>query len=397
MITKVVMPMLGWTMKEGTIVTWLKKEGEGVEKGEPLLEVETGKVLKNIESPGTGILRIILIPEESTVPVTEILAIIAEPQEDIPDLQNMIEKAKVLLESPEATSIEKSEDRIIKKHPVKRKISPVAKKIAEKNNIDFNRITGTGPNGRIVRKDVFEFIEMTKYMPRVKEIIKLTGIRKITADRLSFSYRTAVHVTITMAMNMLEMVKLRHKLLPEIEKKVQSRVTYTDMLVKVLAQTLEEYPILNSTLEDEEIKILENINIGIAVDTEIGLVVPVVREANKKSLTEIALLTRKLIEKAKSGNLALNEATGGSFTITNLGMFGIDQGTPIINPPEIAILGVGRIAEKPVVIDGRIEIRPMMNVTLSFDHRVIDGALAARFLQNMKQKIEKPYEVFKIN
>ena len=397
MITKVVMPMLGWTMKEGTIVTWLKKEGEGVEKGEPLLEVETGKVLKDIESPGTGILRIILIPEESTVPVTEILAIIAEPQEDIPDLQNMIEKAKVLLESPEATSIEKSEDRIIKKHPVKRKISPVAKKIAEKNNIDFNRITGTGPNGRIVRKDVFEFIEMTKYMPRVKEVIKLTGIRKITADRLSFSYRTAVHVTITMAMNMLEMVKLRHKLLPEIEKKVQSRVTYTDMLVKVLAQTLEEYPILNSTLEDEEIKILENINIGIAVDTGIGLVVPVVREANKKSLTEIALLTRKLIEKAKSGNLALNEATGGSFTITNLGMFGIDQGTPIINPPEIAILGVGRIAEKPVVIDGRVEIRPMMNITLSFDHRVIDGALAARFLQNMKQKIEKPYEVFKIN
>jgi pyruvate dehydrogenase E2 component (dihydrolipoamide acetyltransferase) len=397
MITKVVMPMLGWTMKEGTIVTWLKKEGEGVEKGEPLLEVETGKVLKDIESPGTGILRIILIPEESTVPVTEILAIIAEPQEDIPDLQNMIEKAKVLLESPEATSIEKSEDRIIKKRPVKRKISPVAKKIAEKNNIDFNRITGTGPNGRIVRKDVFEFIEMTKYMPRVKEIIKLTGIRKITADRLSFSYRTAVHVTITMAMNMLEMVKLRHKLLPEIEKKVQSRVTYTDMLVKVLAQTLEEYPILNSTLEDEEIKILENINIGIAVDTGIGLVVPVVREANKKSLTEIALLTRKLIEKAKSGNLALNEATGGSFTITNLGMFGIDQGTPIINPPEIAILGMGRIAEKPVVIDGRIEIRPMMNITLSFDHRVIDGALAARFLQNMKQKIEKPYEVFKIN
>jgi pyruvate dehydrogenase E2 component (dihydrolipoamide acetyltransferase) len=397
MITKVVMPMLGWTMKEGTIVTWLKKEGEGVEKGEPLLEVETGKVLKDIESPGTGILRIILIPEESTVPVTEILAIIAEPQEDIPDLQNMIEKAKVLLESPEATSIEKSEDRIIKKRPVKRKISPVAKKIAEKNNIDFNRITGTGPNGRIVRKDVFEFIEMTKYMPRVKEVIKLTGIRKITADRLSFSYRTAVHVTITMAMNMLEMVKLRHKLLPEIEKKVQSRVTYTDMLVKVLAQTLEEYPILNSTLEDEEIKILENINIGIAVDTGIGLVVPVVREANKKSLTEIALLTRKLIEKARSGNLALNEATGGSFTITNLGMFGIDQGTPIINPPEIAILGVGRIAEKPVVIDGRVEIRPMMNITLSFDHRVIDGALAARFLQNMKQKIEKPYEVFKIN
>ncbi|MCK5625378.1 2-oxo acid dehydrogenase subunit E2, partial [Candidatus Bathyarchaeota archaeon] len=260
MITKVVMPMLGWTMKEGTIVTWLKKEGEEVEKGEPLLEIETGKVLKDIESPGTGILRKILIPEESTVPVTEILAIIAEPQEDIPDLQNMIEKAKVLLESPEAVSVEKSDERVVKKHPVKIKISPAAKKIAEKNNIDFNRITGTGPNGRIVRKDVFEVIEMTKYMPKVKEVIQLTGIRKMTADRLSFSYRTAVHVTITMAMNMLEMVNLRHKLLPEIENKVQSRVTYTDMLVKVLAQTLEEYPILNSTLEDEEIKILENIN-----------------------------------------------------------------------------------------------------------------------------------------
>jgi len=391
------MPMLGWTMKEGTIVTWLKKEGEKVEKGEPLLEVETGKVVKDIESPGTGILRKILIPEESTVPVSEVLAIIAEPKEDISTLQNTLEKAKVILETPQVASVEKMESMMTKKTTVKVKISPVAKKLAEKHDIDFNRITGTGPNGRIVRKDILAAIEMTKVMPRVREVIPLVGIRKTTADRLSFSYRTAVHVTVTMVMDMSEMVKLRKKLLPEIEKKKHIRMTYTDMLVKAVAKTLEEYPIVNSTLKDEEIKILEDINIGVAVDTKAGLIVPVIREANTKSLIDIALTTKELVEKARSGNLALDEITGGTFTITNLGMFGVDQGAPIINPPETGILGVGRIAQKPVVVDGKIVIRPMMNITLSFDHRVIDGALAARFLKTMKQKIESPSDLFENN
>jgi pyruvate dehydrogenase E2 component (dihydrolipoamide acetyltransferase) len=390
------MPMLGWTMKEGTIITWLKKEGETVEEGEPLLEIETEKVVKDIESPGTGVLRKILIPEESTVPVSEVLGIIAEPQEDISALQNMLEKANVILETPKNATIEKRESIVPRKTTVKVKISPAAKILAKKHDIDFNRITGTGPNSRIVRKDILAAIELTKVMPRVKEVIPLTGIRKTTADRLSFSYRTAVHVTVTMAMDMSEMVKLRKKLLSDIEKKKHIRITYTDMLVKAVAKTLEEYPIVNSTLKDDEINILEDINIGVAVDTKAGLIVPVIREANIKSFIDIALTTKELVEKARSGNLTLDEITGGTFTITNLGMFGVDQGAPIINPPEIAILGIGRIAQKPVVVDGKIVIRPMMNITLSFDHRVIDGALAARFLQNLKQKIEKPYDIFKI-
>jgi pyruvate dehydrogenase E2 component (dihydrolipoamide acetyltransferase) len=396
MITKVVMPMLGWTMKEGTIITWLKKEGETVEEGEPLLEIETEKVVKDIASPGTGVLRKILIPEESTVPVSEVLGIIAEPQEDISALQNILKKANVLLKTPKNATVEKIESMIPKKTTIKVKISPAAKKLAKKHDIDFNRITGTGPNSRIVRKDILAAIELTKVMPRVKEIIPLTGIRKTTADRLSFSYRTAVHVTVTMAMDMSEMVKLRKKLLSDIEKKNHIRITYTDMLVKAVAKTLEEYPSVNSTLKDDKINILEDINIGVAVDTKAGLIVPVIREANIKSFIDIALTTKELVEKARSGNLTLDEITGGTFTITNLGMFGVDQGAPIINPPEIAILGIGRIAQKPVVVDGKIVIRPMMNITLSFDHRVIDGALAARFLQNLKQKIEKPYDIFKI-
>jgi pyruvate dehydrogenase E2 component (dihydrolipoamide acetyltransferase) len=396
MITKVVMPMLGWTMKEGTIVTWLKKEGEQVEKGEPLLAIETEKVVKDVESPGTGILRKILIPEEATVPVSAVLGIIAKPHEDISTIQNMLKSSEVSLETPQAPTVKKMESTTSSKPSGKMKISPAAKKLAEKHNIDITKISGTGPNGRIVRKDILAAIEMTTGMPRVREVIPLAGIRKTTADRLSFSYQTAVHVTVTMAMDMAEMVKLRKKLLPEIEKKKHIRITYTDLLVKTVAKTLEEYPIVNSTLDDQEIKILDDINIGVAVDTKTGLIVPVIRKANRKSLIDIALTTKELVEKARSGNIALDEITGGTFTITNLGMFGVDQGAPIINPPEIAILGVGRIAQKPVVVDNKIVIRPMMNITLSFDHRVIDGALAARFLKTMKEKIENPDDLIKI-
>lgn len=222
------------------------------------------------------------------------------------------------------------------------------------------------------------------------KVIPMTTIRKTIAERMKQSHLTAVHVTITTEVNMTEAAKFRKKLLSEIEIDANACMSYTDILVKAVAEALKEHRIVNSRLEGERIKILEDINVGVAIATESGLVVPVIHNADKKSLTEIALVTKELIEKARKGTLTLKEVIGGTFTVTNLGMLGVDTFTPIINPPESAILGVGRIVERPVVVDGQIVARLMMPLSLSFDHRVIDGAIAAQFLQTLRQILENP-------
>jgi pyruvate dehydrogenase E2 component (dihydrolipoamide acetyltransferase) len=217
-------------------------------------------------------------------------------------------------------------------------------------------------------------------MPRVREVVPLTGIRKTGAERVSLSARTAPQSTITMEVDMSSTVKLRERV----------HVSYTDMLVKAVAKALAEHPIINSTLENEKIKIFADINVGVAGATESGLVVPVVYDADRKTLEEVASVLKKLIEKTKQGRLTKEELTGGTFTITNLGMYGVDVFTPIVNPPETAILGVGRVVERPVVVDEHIAVKPVMQLSLTFDHRVVDGVPAAKFLQKVKQVMENP-------
>ncbi|NIR86877.1 2-oxo acid dehydrogenase subunit E2 [Candidatus Bathyarchaeota archaeon] len=361
MVTKVMMPRLSLTMTEGTVVQWFKKEGEKVEKGEPLVEVLSDKVTYEVEAPASGVVRKILAEEGADVPVAETLAMITAPDEELPE-------AEAVAEAP----AERVKERIL--------ASPAAKRLAREHGVDLAQVKGTGSEGRIVEEDVRSFVEEVKVAPRVREVIPLTGIRKTAAERVSMSARRAPHSTINMEVDMSNAAKLREKF----------QFSYTDVLVKAVAKALTEHPVINSTLEKDQIKIFEDVNIGVAVATEKGLVVPVVRKADKKELKEVSSTLKGLVEKAREGKLTLEEMSGGTFTITNLGMFGVDVFTPIINPPETAILGVGRVVEKPVVADKEIVTKPMMNLSLSFDHRVVDGAPAAQFLQKVKYILENP-------
>jgi pyruvate dehydrogenase E2 component (dihydrolipoamide acetyltransferase) len=370
LVTNVLMPRLSLTMKTGTVVQWFKKEGETVQKGEPLVEVLSEKVTYDVEAPESGVLRKILAVEGMDVPVAQAIGIIAAPDEQIPETEVVEVEA-----APERELIEKAEERIV--------ASPAAKRLAREQGVDLSKVVGTGPEGRIVEDDVKRFIEeTTRAAPRVREVIPLTGIRKTTAERVSLSARTAPHSTVTMEVDMTNAVRLRG----------ETQASYTEMLVKAVAKALREQPIMNAMLDGEQIKVFEDVNVGVAVATEKGLIVPVIREADKKSLNEIASALKELVEKAREGKLAKEDLTGGTFTITNLGMYGVDVFIPIINPPETAILGVGKVTEKPVVVNGQIAIKPVMQLSLSFDHRVVDGAPAAQFLQKVKQNLESELE-----
>jgi len=366
MVTKVVMPKLSLTMKEGTVGKWYKKEGDTVEKGEPIVEVISEKATYDLEAPASGVLRKILIEEGVDAPVNAVLAAITAPGE-------AFSEAEILAEAPQAG--EEAGKRVL--------ASPAAKRLAREYGIDLLNVKGSGPEGRIVEEDVKKFIQETRgILPKVKETIPLSGFRKTTAERVSTSFRTAPHSTLMMEVDVSKAVELH----------TRAQVSYTAILVKAVANSLSEHPIINSTLEGDNIKLFEDINVGVAVATRYGLVVPVIRDVDKKSLKEIDITINELTEKAREGKLAKEELTGGTFTITNLGMYSVEFFTPIINPPEAAILGVGKITEKPMVIGGKIEVKPMIMLSLSYDHRIVDGAPAAEFLLKIKESIEKALE-----
>jgi pyruvate dehydrogenase E2 component (dihydrolipoamide acetyltransferase) len=363
MVTKVVMPRLSLTMKEGTVGTWYKKEGDNVEKGEPLVEVFSEKATYDLEAPASGILRKILVQENDEASVDAVLAVITAPDESFSEAEISVEMPK---------PVEGAEKRVL--------ASPAAKRLAREHEIGLTLVKGSGPEGRIVEEDVRRFIEETSgILPRIKEVIPLSGYRKTSAERVSTSFRTAPHSTVVMEVDVSKAIASHDK----------TEVSYTAILMKAVAKSLAEYSIINSTLEGNEIKIFEDVNVGVAVATEDGLVVPVIHNADKKALEEIDAAIKELTEKARQGKLAKEDLTGGTFTITNLGMYGVEFFIPIINPPEAAILAVGRVVEKPVVIDGKIEIKPMMMLSLSYDHRIVDGAPASEFLRKAKEKLEK--------
>ena len=367
MVSKVVMPRLSLTMKEGTVGLWYKKEGETVEKGEPLVEVFSEKATYDLEAPASGILRKITVQEGTDVPINTVLAIITAPDEPFSEAEVSPETAQKIEE-------------------VKKKVlaSPAAKRLAREHGVDLSLVGGSGPEGRIVEEDVRRFVEESRgILPKVKKIIPLSGFRKTSADRVSASFRTAPHSTVVMEVDASNAKVLHDRL----------GVSYTTILVKTVAKALAEYSIINSTLEGDQIKIFEDVNVGVAVATENGLVVPVIHNADKKSLEEIDALIKELTEKARREKLTREDLAGGTFTITNLGMYDVEFFTPIINPPEAAILGVGRIIEKLVLVDEKIATKPVIMLSLSYDHRIVDGAPASEFLRKVKEKVEKSLEV----
>ena len=433
----IVMPKLGLTMTEGTLSKWLKHEGEAVKEGEPLFEVETDKLTNTIEAAASGTLLKITLPEGGVAPCMEPVAVIGEPGEDFASLLGGAAPAE---EKPAAPAAAPAASAAPARKPGERVLaSPAAKKLAKELGIDLALVPGTGPKGRVTEDDVRSFnaappppppapaepgVKASPLAAKVaadigldlkdvpakgrvmaadilaavqkggsapaeeaprEEAVPMSGMRKAIARNMQNSHMTSPTVTFNLGIDMTELKRLREQL-----KSADIKVSYTDILVKVVAKALTEFPLLNCSVEDNKIIYKHYVNMGVAVALDNGLVVPNVRDADKKSLTEISAEVKDLAKKAREGGLPMDALTGGTFTITNLGMYGIESFSPIINQPEVAILGVNTMQDKVVVVDGEICVRPIMNLSLTADHRVVDGSVAAQFLQRVKALMEKP-------
>ncbi|MCS7108385.1 MAG: 2-oxo acid dehydrogenase subunit E2 [Sulfolobales archaeon] len=392
MVVEVRMPKLGLTMTKGTVKKWLKSEGDRVSKGEPLFVIETEKISSTVEAPASGYLLKILAQVGSTLPVGAPVAYIGEFGEALPEV------TPPLPVSEAAKPVEREAEAVSKPvTPTRVRATPRAKALAERERIDLTAIRGSGPGGLIVEEDVIKYLHevraRTKSGLRVKEVIPLTSLRRTIAERMTESLRSMAQVTIMREEVVDALIKVKNELQQQIEKDTNIRLTYTPILVKVVAEAIKKFPIVNSTLEDDSIKILDEINVGFAVAVDHGLVVPVVKDVDKKRLREIVVVCNDLARRAREGQLTMDDVSGGTFTITNLGMFGVDAFTPIINPPQTAILGVGRFIPKPVVIDDKVAVANTCVFSLTFDHRVMDGHTAAQFLNELINLIKDEHRL----
>jgi len=396
LVIKVVMPRLAVTMAKGRLTKWLKNEGDTVQKGDPLFEVETEKIQTVVKALDAGLLRKIIAATGTVVPVAGLVALMTLPGEELTEEAFSVAEPVTVEEKKEPIDVERLEWT----PETREKISPLARRLAQKYGVDISKVKGTGPDGRIVKEDILreaqrkpseEKVEFVK----IAEVREMSIPRKVIAERLFQSHMTAVHVTVTTSVDMTETIALRERLSAEMESKAGTGLSYTEIITKIVSATLREYPILNSSLEGDKIKIYGEINVGVAVALDESLIVPVVHNADQKSLTEISLVLRQKIEKARKGELSVDDVTGGTFTLSNLGIYDVEVFTPIMNPPQCALLGVGKIIRKPWVVNDQIVIRPIVTLSLSFDHRIIDGSLAARFLQRIKEILEKPQVLLK--
>jgi pyruvate dehydrogenase E2 component (dihydrolipoamide acetyltransferase) len=423
MATELLMPKLGMTMEEGTIVSWFKEVGDSIAEGEILLEILTDKVNMEVEAPAAGQVLAILAAAGDIVEVNKPIAYIGQPGENLESyaavilkneelqtaqavttnaaaVQSTTETSGKVKASPAAKRIAREEKidlravppsgpdgRIIAIDIKNYKASPLAQKIAQDKGIELAQVAGTGFGGKIMKKDIENAV--TKVDPKTKGIRKpLSGMRKAIADHMVDAW-AAPHVTHNMEVDMSGMVELRNNIIPGIEKRTGVRPSYNDLIIKVVAKALREYQqIINARLHPDGLEICDEVNVGMAVALPGGLVVPVIKNADTLSVEQIAKRAKELAGQAKAGKLLPDEMSGGTFTVTNLGMYGIDTFSPIVNAPEVCILGVGQLQDKPVVKDGKIVIQPRMSLSLSFDHRAVDGAQAAEFLRRIKELLE---------
>jgi pyruvate dehydrogenase E2 component (dihydrolipoamide acetyltransferase) len=452
MVTEVILPKLGQTMEEGTIIEWVRKEGDPVERGDLLFIFESDKATLEVEATARGFLRKILMPVGETVPVLTVVALITRTADE--DASYQVESSKVQRAALEPVALQPSTlepgalypatcperappcrraDRIF--------ASPRARKLAREKEVNLALVTGTGSKGRIVEQDVLDYLTLwpadvaataqaapAGFVIRREqgsqpsappmgvpcpepveglavESVPLTGLRRIIAERMAASAQATARVTLVTEADATAFVKARAQLKASVTEKWGFAPGYNDLLGIIVAHALREFPYMNARLsvDGQAIERLTTVNLGVAVDTERGLLVPVIRDADQKGLRAFGAELRALVERARAGKALPDDLTGGTFTITNLGMHEIDAFTPVINLPEAAILGVGRIQPKPVIRaclsavsdagrrDGEIVVRQMWTLSLVFDHRLVDGAPAARFLQRIKQLVENPY------
>ena len=399
MATKVVMEALSPTMEEGQVTKWLKSEGDKVASGDTLAEVETDKAVMELVARGDGVLRKIVVPEGTTVEVGSLVAVIGAEDEDIssfavdtavpPAVESSDGGAADVAALPTGAPpvpVSGDSDRV--------KATPVARRMASERSIDLAAVRGSGPGGRVVKRDVEGAVATPPAAaitgPAGFEDVPLTQIRKTIARRLAESTGPVPHFFLTTEIDMERVVEARTALNALDEG---PRVSYNDIVLKVIAAALVEHRACNAWWQGDHIRYFNEVHLGVAVAVKDGLITPVLRNAHLKTLRQIAVEVRDLAGRAREKKLQPHEYTGSTFTVSNLGMLDIDQFTGVINPPEAGLLAVGSIVEKPAVEDGRVVVRKRMRVTMSCDHRVIDGAVGARYLQTVRRMLENPLAI----
>ena len=481
MATEIVLPQWGMEMQDGTIVNWLKQEGDMVEEGEPIVEVETAKIQTELESTASGILVHIMVAEGTLVPVRGLLAIVADPGEEVPrpatatshslpslggaagmasppmpgavaapsgqsapgrtaparvdslvtsspatdgDRAQVVPAARRLAQErgvdlgqvrgtgprgriliadveraaetaePAATTAAPMEAPpgigASPRQSVQVQVVPAARRLAGERGIDLSQVRGTGPRGRILIADVEQAVQAPRQVPEqaTPQTVPMTGMRRTIATRMLQSLQTMAQVTLTTEANVADAMALRAGVSRQWTDLILSPL---HLAVKAAARALKDHPRLNAVQGEEQVQLMDEVNIGVAVSLPEGLITPVIRNADQKTLAQIAGEARDLASKTREGRARPEDVTGGTFTISNLGAYEVDAFTPIINPPQVAILGVGRVVEKPVILHGEIAKGAMMYLSLTFDHRVVDGAPAAEFLQKLKGYLEDPW------
>ena len=441
MAVNIIMPKWGHTMEEGKITKWLKQEGDKVEKGEELFEVETEKITNTVEATAGGILFQILVPVGSTALVSAVVAVMAEPGETLEPMEAVEADTPAAAEAVAVAEEKATPAKTQAQAPAPAaggfvRATPAARRLARELGVDIGRVQGSGPEGRVTEKDVSQFSEGAPAGVRVSPLaeemarqagldlstlmgtgtgdggkivvadvervlaqqaepqpvrsIPFTGMRKSIADNMHASLANAAQLTAFSEVDVTEMVKFRDLVRKQYQNDENIRISFNDIFILAASRALKRFPIINSTLVGDEILLHGSVHMGIAVALPEGLIVPVLKDADQKGLLQIAEESRVLVRKAREGNLSVDEVTGGTFTITNLSMFPVDGFTPILRPPESGILGLCRVREKPAVYNGEIAIRSMMTVSLTWDHRVVDGAPASEFLQTLCRFLEEP-------
>jgi 2-oxoglutarate dehydrogenase E2 component (dihydrolipoamide succinyltransferase) len=418
MPTNVIMPQMGESIAEGTITKWMKKVGERVDRDEPLFEISTDKVDAEIPSPAAGLLTQILVKENETVAINTVVAVIdgegptlaapapaataASRPEAAPSPAPPPPPAAAPPTAPQAESSENGEDEI--------RTSPLVRRIARENHVDLGQVKGTGLGGRVSKKDILDYIEQrgaggtaaptvsapppptappsVTFAAGTVQSVPMTPMRRQIAEHMVTSLRTSAHVYTVVEAEMTRVAATRERFKEEFERRHGIKLTYTAFFVRACVEAIKEFPIVNSSVEGTNIIYKRDVNVGLAVALENGLIVPVIKRADEKNFLGVARAVQDLADRARTKRLSVDDVQGGTFTITNPGSFGGLFGLPIINQPQVAILGVGTIEKRPVVRDDAIAIRHMAYLSISYDHRVIDGAVAERFMAKVKKILE---------
>lgn len=399
MPTNVIMPQMGESVAEGTVTKWLKKVGERVERDEPLFEITTDKVDAEIPSPAAGVLTQILVKENETVAVNRVVGVIDGEGAGETRTASTKSEAPALPSAPPPAARPTAEP----SPPTEVRSSPLVRRLAEEHGVDLAQVRGTGAGGRVSKKDILDYLAQPATVPAPIEapaggpaivftgptrVVPMTPMRRQIAERMTLSQRTSAHVTTVFEVEMTRVANLRERAAEEFQRRHGLKLTYTPFFLRAAVEAIEEFRIFNSSVEAANIVYQRDVNLGVAVALPTGLMVPVIKNAGAKSFVELARAVADLADRARSKRLSVDDVQGGTFTLTNPGVFGSLFGTPIIHPPQAAILGVGAIEKRPVVRQDALAIRPMVYLALTFDHRLIDGAVADQFMARLKRLLE---------